>query len=124
MGLSDSSKGSRDGYWFPSQLRPGAHAPWPPAEVSQVPGSPWCWRAALSTPGSPATACDHRFMSGAGFVISGILATPIFAFRGLERFTGVAAHQLAFQGLERKIALTPAWSASCLMISLHGDVPF
>ena len=36
-------------------------------------------------------------MADGGFVISGILATPVFAFRGLSRFTGVAAHQLAFQ---------------------------
>ena len=124
MGLSDSSTGSRDGYWFPLDVapalarrrRPGRS---PRFRVSLVltrrpryPGkSRHCLRSSLHG------GCWLRPLWRVGHF-------RLLAFRGPSRFTVVAAHQLAFQRFERKVALAPAWSASCLMIVLHGDVSF
>ncbi len=108
----------------PAPLRSGARAPSPPRRsprfrVSLVltrrpryPGkSRHCLRSSLHG------GCWLRPLWRVGHF-------RLLAFRGPSRFTVVAAHQLAFQRFERKVALAPAWSASCLMIVLHGDVSF
>jgi len=115
QGFAVISSRSILGRRFCFRLHPAAGSP-------RFLGFPLLTRRPLSPRGGLPLRVINRFIADIGFGIFGTVATPNLCFEADSGSLALRLVELASRGFRPRVAPPPARSASCLMISLRGDL--